>query len=253
MREVRIVLRNKSPFLIDAMSRTTLLNLRAKKKTTGAAGDVPTPGVEALGKLYRDPDDDRYIGIPVDNLVSCLVAAGQSQECKIGRKQVSTAEKTELYSIIPEFKSAFLRFTDHAGIPYVVEKDEAGKDQLPKGIVVDIRRGVGKQAKVPTAVAITRPLFHEVQFEVVFTFENERYSERLLFNLFKEAGLNCGIGGFRPNKGRGRFGRFAIREFHMTDIEASKDEVIITLNGQPHAFGEEAAKVEKKGGDKKAA
>lgn len=251
MREVRIVLRNMSDVLIDAMSRTTLLNLRAKKKSTGAAGDVPAPEVEALGKLYRDPDDKQYVGIPVDNLVSCLVAAGQSQECKIGRKQVSTAEKTELHSIIPGFKTAFLRFTNYAGEPYVVESD-GGKDKLPKGVVVDIRRGLGKQAKVPTAVAITRPLFHEVQFEVVCTFENGRYPESLLFNLFKEAGLNCGIGGFRPNKGRGRFGRFAIREFHMTDIEAKPDEVIITLNGQPHAFGNEAAKVEKKS-DKKAA
>lgn len=252
MREVRIVLRNKSDVLIDAMSRTTLLDLRSKRKKTTAAGDVPAPEVEALGKLYRDPDDERYIGIPVDNLVSALVAAGQSPECKIGRRQVSTAEKTELHSIIPGFKSAFLRFTNYAGVPYVIEEDGEGKKTLPKGVVVDIRRGLGKQAKVPTAVAITRPLFHEVQFEVVCLFDDSHYSDRLLFNLFKEAGLNCGIGGFRPNKGRGRFGRFAIREFHMTDIEAKPDEVVITLNGKAYEFGEEAAKVEKKDGKKAA-
>lgn len=252
MREVRIVLRNTSPFLIDAMSRTTLLKLRAKAKTTVAAGDVPAPEVEALGKLYRDPDDERYVGMPVDNLYSCLVAAGQSDECKIGKRKVSTAEKTELNTIIPEFRSAFIRFSDHKGNAYIVEEAAEGeKRQLPAGIKVDIRRGIGKQAAVPTAVAITRPIFYEVQFEVVLVFNNERYSDRLLFNIFKEAGLNCGIGGFRPNKGRGRFGRFKIVEFSQTDIAVPKDEVILTLNGQPYQFGEEAKATPKR--DKKAA
>lgn len=240
MREVRIVLRNTSPFLIDAMSRTTLLKLRTKTKTNVAAGDIPAPEVEALGKLYLDPGDERYTGIPVDNLYSCLVAAGQSDECKIGKRKVSTAEKTELNTIIPEFRIAFIRFSDYQGNPYIVEAAEGERRQLPAGIKVDIRRGIGKQAQVPTAVAITRPIFNEVQFEVVCVFNNDRYSDRLLYNLFKEAGLNCGIGGFRPNKGRGRFGRFKMMEFSQKDIEVPKDEVILTLNGQPYQFGEEA-------------
>lgn len=217
MKNVRVVLKGVAPLFTDPMDRATLEGLRTGKRPQ-IPKDRPAKD-EAEGKVPTDPD--RRIAIPIDNLNSCLVAAGQV--VKIGKRQISSAERTDLYDLLT-LKGDYIYLTD--GNP------NANGDAKQPTWKTDMRRGVGKQAKPPTAVCITRPRFDEWGFAVEFEYDDTTVDPSNLVKLFEKAGATQGLGGFRPNKGRGRFGRFRIVEWHETDIPDVRSKVLFTQNGQ---------------------
>jgi len=189
------------------MSEETLEQLRTKKKKASAAGSERTVEDEAAAQVPYD--DDGHIALPIDNIIACLVDAGTADHMKLaGKQKVSTKEATRLFSIM-YFCTKFICLDN-------------GVDDSEPTWKADKRRGVGKQAATPTAVCIVRPRFDSWGFTLEFTYDSRTVDRSLIYALCKEAGINRGLGGFRPNKGRGRFGMFRLVEWQE---EATADEV----------------------------
>lgn len=240
MRRVRARFLGTSPLLCNPMSEETLEQLRTKKKKASAAGSERTVEDEAAAQVPYD--DDGHIALPIDNIIACLVDAGTADHMKLaGKSKVSTKEATRLFSIM-YFNSKFI----------VLDNGVDGGEPTWKA---DKRRGVGKQAATPTAVCIVRPRFDSWGFTLEFTYDSRTVDRSLIYALCKEAGVNRGLGGFRPNKGRGRFGMFRLVEWNE---EATADEVLtvkVFIDGEEvdAAVAFKSAEPAKKGGKKKAA
>ncbi len=214
MKRATVWIVGTDPLMMNPMSAETLEGIR-KKKPKQAVRDRAKE-LEAAENLYKD-DEDNLI-IPVDNLYASLVAAGT--KIKNGKFQISAANKTSLYSIMTIVSERLVLVT-------------SPDDPTPPKWVVDQRRGVGKQAATPTAVCITRPRFDEWAFQVDIDYDDGTYHMSLVLNLFREAGANQGLCSFRPNQGRGRFGRFKVAKFHEVDIPDVDQTIEILSNGKP--------------------
>jgi len=216
MRKATIRLVGITPLFPDPMSGEVLESLRKGGKMPDQNKGRPADDV-AKTKFYRDAEG--FAGIPLDNLISCLVEAGRG--VKNGKSKISTAGATTLYELITSFEPNFLRF---ANIP---------KGKKEPEWVTDVRRGVGHNVNPPVAVAITRPRLDEWELEpLIITYDDTRVHLANMIDLFRLAGTSNGLCGARPNKSRMRFGRFKVVEWAEEAIEEAKSTLIITRDGK---------------------
>lgn len=160
----------------------------------------------AAEKLIKGPGG--AIGIPLQYLTSCLAEAGRY--VKSGKKQLSTAESTKIFSILDFGKTTFLQFS-------AVDLDKVEPETAAKmnadGWVADRKKGNLKNGAKSVAVAIIRPWFPAwaITFDVEINTSPEDYGadETTVKALFKAAGSMVGIGDFRPAK-KGQYGRFEV-------------------------------------------
>ena len=193
MRKVRVHCVGETPLLMDKMSDETLDSLATGVRLPEIK-DRPAEE-KATAKIYRD--DDGNVALPAEMLEGSLVCAGT--KVKNGKKQISTAKTTTLYELLRVI-TAWLRLTN----------GQADCQELPW--VVDKRKGIGNQAKTPTAVCIIRPKFMHWEFDVEIEYNEKRVNGEVVRQLFDTAGSSEGLGSFRPNK-RGRFGCFKVTEW----------------------------------------
>lgn len=158
---------------------------------------------KAADKIYRD--DDGTIALPVEMLMGALVFAGQ--KVKNGKKQISTAKTTTLFELLT---------ISNVSLP-LTNGNVNEKGELPW--VVDKRKGIGNQAKTPTAVCIIRPKFPHWEFDVEIEYDDKRINPAVVRQLFDTAGSSEGLGSFRPNK-KGPFGRFKVTVWDEEKVAA---------------------------------
>ena len=191
MRKVKIHCLGISPLMMDKMSDETLEGLATGVRPPEVK-DKPAEEKAAV-KIYRD--DDGKIALPVEMLVGALVFAGQ--KVKNGRKYISTAKTTTLFELLQVM---------NISLPLTNGQANANGD-LPW--VVDKRKGIGNQARTPTAICIIRPKFPHWEFDCEIQYDEKRVNGEVVHQLFDTAGSSEGLGSFRPNK-RGPFGRFRV-------------------------------------------
>lgn len=199
MRKVRVHCVGISPLMMDKMSEETLRSLGDGVRLPEVK-DRP-PEEKARAKIYRD--DDGKIALPIEMLMSALVFAGQ--KVKNGKKQISTAKATTLFELLT---------LNNVSLPLHNGQANAEGD-LPW--VVDMRKGIGNQAKTPTAVCIIRPKFPHWEFDCEFDYDDKRVNGEVIRQLFNTAGSSEGLGSFRPNK-KGPFGRFEVTKWEEQKV-----------------------------------
>jgi hypothetical protein len=198
---VAVELTGVSVLLMDRMPEETLDSL-----ITGTPRQLnkSRPLEEmAAEKIYRDKYPNGQIGIPVECLIGALKGAGRL--IKSGKKQISTASTTTLFSFLT-IREQFLVLLDHEGNPVQeIPADEENPAQRPW--TVDKRRGYGEQAGV--AVGIVRPRFDEWKLKLTADIDLSRGVDLgTVKRLFEEAGTTQGLCSNRPscNGPNGRFG-----------------------------------------------
>lgn len=188
---VKVTVAGISPLIMNRMDDETINGL-----ITGVRPPIKkdTPFKDmAVKKIYReDGNGGGAIGIPAENLCACLVEAGRS--VKNGKKQISTATTTTIYSMMA-VRESFLKFTNLNGDG--------------EGWVVDKRRGCLHDKGKTTAVGLVRPKFMEWQFEFTVEIDETEANEGLIRQLIELAGKKIGLGDFRPTC-KGPFGRFKV-------------------------------------------
>ncbi|MSU75904.1 hypothetical protein EXS54_00285 [Patescibacteria group bacterium] len=190
--------------LMNPMTEATLEGLRTGVHAPKQK-DRPAKA-EAEEKLYTD--DEGNLGIPMENLFSCLVEAGRY--VKVNKKQVSTASST----ILPAFltiEDTFLAFTEYSDWE------------------VDKRRGVNPNGG--EATCLVRPKFKEWQCQVTLEIDEKIASEGTVQDLLSIAGSRIGLGDFRPAK-RGPFGRFAVTAWKVLERDTKVEEKATAGNGK---------------------
>jgi len=203
MRTVKIHCVGVSSLLMDRMSAETLESLETGVRPPEVK-DRPSVD-KAREKIYRN--DSGQIALPAEMLIGALVAAGQ--KVKNGAKTISTAKTTTLFDLMM-VKSVDLPLTNGKIDPKSVLGNAATGNDLPW--TVDRRKGIGYQAKTPTAVAIIRPRFPSWEFDLEIEYDEKRVKGEVIRQLLENAGGSQGLGAFRPNK-RGPFGRFRVEKW----------------------------------------
>lgn len=198
--KIRALLVGVAPLLINRMTPDTLEGLRTKVHKPKAK-DL-SPKQEAIGKIYRKDGDKGPMGIPTLNLLAAIKAAGRFHKFD-GKKAVSTAEGTLLYSFL-SIEDEFLPFANN---------NTKGEIQWE----ADMRRGTC----MDIAVCIVRPKFKNWSLDVTFQVDGKQVKEGLIRQLVDTAGSKAGLCDFRPNKG-GPFGRFAVEKWEVTMEESDK-------------------------------
>jgi hypothetical protein len=177
---VTVTCRGVTPLLMNRIPPETLEQVRTKAKKPKTAQRPAVPRDEALPKLYVTAAGDPYI--PAENLLSCLVAAGQSVRLD-GKRQVSTAKST----VLPAFLSLEDRF-----LPLFVH----GTGEPPDWEVDEL-------------VCLVRPRFDQWAFRVTATVDLDEIGINIIRELFDTAGKRIGLGDFRPSR-KGMFGKFVV-------------------------------------------
>lgn len=187
---LEVTCRGISPLLMNKIDDATLLNLRrpgGKKAKTRERPELPRD--EAVGKVYTTRDGKPYL--PTENLLACLIAAGQFVRLD-GKRQVSTAKSTTL--------PAFLSLEDqHLDL------------RAPGGGSPDWETDIrpGRNPNGGEMVCLVRPRFDAWEFDVTCTVDLDEIGMALVRQLFDTAGKRIGLGDFRPSR-KGPFGKFNV-------------------------------------------
>jgi hypothetical protein len=187
---ITVTCRGVTPLLMNRIPPETLEQVRTKAKKPKTAQRPAVPRDEAIPKLYVTEEGNPYI--PTENLLSCLVAAGQSVRLD-GKRQVSTAKST----VLPAFLSLEERF-----LPLFVHGSGAVPDWE-----VDLR--AGRNPNGGELVCLVRPRFDEWAFRVTATVDLDEVGLNIARDLFDIAGKRVGLGDFRPSR-KGMYGKFVV-------------------------------------------
>lgn len=189
-----------SPMLMNAIADDLLEKLAKGISTPKSKGaDVDLDEI-AEKKVYMD--DGGVIGIPAQNLLAAMKFAGRS--VKIGKKNVSTADTTALYSLC-KLEGLFIPLDN-------------GEPGTKPTWVRDMRRGVHRQGASKVMVALVRPRFDTWGFNGSLTFDDSVADEKTIRQLVETAGAKSGLCDFRPSCG-GPFGCFGVTSWVVEKIE----------------------------------
>lgn len=161
----------------------------AERATTGsrsaiATADRGTPQDIASQKLYLDTKG--VIGIPVPNLLRCIVDGGIFE--KHGRSKITTQKSSLLYACLD---------IEDVMIPIVHEQPWK----------VDTR-----PIRIPATggrILAHRPMFDDWKLSFTANLDTEIMTPALLRQIVDHAGKKIGLGDFRPST-KGPFGKFVV-------------------------------------------
>ena len=196
---VEVGLRGTSPLLMNKMDESTLEGLRTKvkKPKTANIGSPKTPREDAEPKVYVS-DDGPYL--PGQNLMACLIAAGQHVRLD-GKRQISTQKSTVLPGLMSLLTTAPL-----------LKVPDTDKAAVWEADVMQGRNPNGGEA-----VAICRPRFDEWALKVRIDIADNEIGEFTIRELFDKAGRRVGLGDFRPQR-KGIFGQFVVETWEREDV-----------------------------------
>ncbi len=177
-----------TPLLMNRLSEETLESIRTKAKKAKTAAK-PTPREECEPKVHTREGQP---ALPTENLLSCLIAAGQYVRLD-GKRQLSTAKSTML--------PAFLSLED----PWIPVIDP--ETRTPATWEVDMR--AGRNPNGGEAVCVCRPRFDRWTLKLTVQLDLSQIGEGVMRELFDIAGRRIGVGDFRPQR-KGIFGQFRI-------------------------------------------
>jgi len=197
---VIVVCTGVSPLLLNPMTPEILMTLPGSGISAGAMKprDEISPAEMAENKVIKNKKGE--MGIPVEYLFACLVAAGRRVKFE-KKSNISTAETTLLPSFLA-IEGEFIPFLDQT-----------------VGWETDIRRVVNKTTK--GAMAAVRPKFKDWAFQVIIEVDTAVISLEKIRELFKEAGRTQGLGDFRPSK-KGLFGRFRVTRWEVAEANLAQ-------------------------------
>lgn len=199
---VEIVCRGVTPLLMNRISPETLEQVRTKVKASKTAQRPELPRDEAATKLYLTDEGAPYL--PIENLQSCLVGAGQFVRLD-GKRQVSTAKST----VLPAFLSLEERF-----LPLHMP----GSAEVA-GWEVDMRPG--RNPNGGELVCLVRPRFDVWEFGVTALVDLDEVGMNIAREVFDVAGKRIGLGDFRPSR-KGLYGKFTVVKWEEKEYSAAQ-------------------------------
>jgi hypothetical protein len=218
MKLIRFHIKSLSPGMLQNPATADLLESLRTKKPVQKKTDI-TLVDDAKIKLYRSepypepgaplsaPFKLGKMGIPMQNIMSCVVLAGQL--VKSGKKALSTTKSTTIFG--------FLTFVEDF-CPFKNCDVDGNVPWKPFPVKGTMHNGASE-----VAVCINRPRIFE--WETMFTVKfDETIDITKLEELVKVAGRQIGLGDWRPAK-KGRFGRFVITKIETLPFN-TKEEVI---------------------------
>lgn len=201
---ITVTCRGVTPLLMNRIPPETLEQVRTKAKKAKTAQRPAVPRDEAIPKLYVTDEGVPYL--PTENLLACLVAAGQSVRLD-GKRQVSTAKST----VLPAFLSLEERF-----LPLFVD-DGSGRVPDWETDLRPVRNPNGGEL-----VCLVRPRFDEWAFRVTAVADLDEVGIDIVRQLFDTAGKRIGLGDFRPSQ-KGMFGKFVVTNWQENNYSASAE------------------------------
>lgn len=190
---IRATCTGLSALLQNRLSPETLEAIRTKAKA-GKNAPRGTPREECGPKLHTTAEGAP--AMPLVNVVASLTEAGRSVRLD-GKKQMSTATSTVLFSFVIFGGSEMLPLTMRDGV-------------TPSVWEADVRKGTNPNGG--EAVAICRPRFDEWQFTMDFDVDTAEIGVDKIRELFDIAGSRVGLCDFRPAC-KGWFGRFSVTKW----------------------------------------
>lgn len=187
--KIEITCSGITPLIMNRMGAEVLDSIRTRIKKPKSARTELTPRDEAAPKVYQTEDGRPYI--PTENLLACLIAAGQWVRLD-GKRQVSTTKSTML--------PAFLSLED----PFL---PLLGEGAQPPKWEVDLRQG--RNPNGGEAVCLCRPRFDKWGFKVSALVDTSEVASATIRQLWDIAGRRIGIGDFRPAR-KGMYGQWII-------------------------------------------
>lgn len=206
MKRIEIVVYGESPMMQNKVPLEVLLGLlTGVKKPKSKQGQENTRQI-AEDHLYQfGPPKKAYVGLPLKNLMSCLVGAGRYVRLD-GKRQLSTKDSTLLTGMLSLSGEASTADEPHVRLLRPV----TGKGWDKWGVcewTESIMRG--KNPNGAEMVAICRPLIPEWAFKVIADFDDSMMGIDKLRETFDIAGRFIGLCEYRPER-KGGFGRFRI-------------------------------------------
>lgn len=189
---VRVRCEGLTPLLMNRMSEEELEKLRIKDRKTVRANMPKDKREQASPKVYEN-EAGPYL--PLKNLFSCLVAAGQFFRLD-GKRQMTTAKSSLLPGVITIEQVTIPLYDPRTKKPALWE--------------VDMQQG--RNPNGGEAVCIVRPRFDVWAFTFDMTIDTSQIDEDRIRALVDLAGSRVGLGDFRPQR-KGYFGRWVVQEW----------------------------------------
>jgi hypothetical protein len=209
MQRTRITLKGITAMFTNRMSKEALEGLRDKTRKKPKCAAAPPAQEEAAKKVYRDHKG--HAVIPRENLMACLIAAGQFIRLD-GKRQLSTKDT----SIVPG-----LLMIDEDYFPIL--KPGTG-DESEWGLAewkYDMRQGRNPNGE--EAVCIVRPRWDEWALTFHCTIDTDELSEDAFRKLFDYAGRRVGLCDYRVIR-KGFFGQFVVTRWDRLSVDETEDD-----------------------------
>jgi hypothetical protein len=209
IKRLEVVVYGESPMMQNKVPLEVLLGLLdGTKKPKSKQGQADTRQI-AEDHLYQfaaaGKKKEHYVGLPLKNLMSCLVGAGRYVRLD-GKRQLSTKDSTLLTGMLS--LSGEPSTTDEPHVRLLRPVTGKGWDKWAACEWVEsIMRG--RNPNSSDMVAICRPLIPEWAFRVVADFDDAMMGVDKLRETFDIAGRFIGLCEYRPER-KGGFGRFRI-------------------------------------------
>lgn len=201
MLRIEIEIEGRTPLLMNRMSPEALEGLRTKAKAPKAkTQQSQTPREQAETHVYKRTDGTPYL--PVENLLSCLIAAGVFVRLD-GKRQMSTGKSTNVPGLFD---------IEESWLPLVAPAENGVRPALSWD--PDIRQGRNPNGN--EAVCIVRPRFDRWSTVLTICIDTEQIDEAKIRDLFDIAGKRIGLGDFRPQR-KGVFGKFYVARWTRLD------------------------------------
>lgn len=211
MKRIEIIVHGDSPMMQNKVPIEVLLGLlTGVKKPKSKQGQEDTRQI-AEDHLYQfGPEKKRYVGLPLKNLMSCLVGAGRYVRLD-GKRQLSTKDSTLLTGMLSLIGEPTTAEEPHVRLlrPTTGKSwDKWGACEWTQNIMP------GRNPNGGELVALCRPLMSEWAFHVVAEFDDFMMSVDKLRETFDTAGKLIGLCEYRPER-KGGFGRFRIDQWKI--------------------------------------
>lgn len=174
-----------TPLICNRFHDEAAMAATSGSRSSAAGQERGTPMEQATKKVYTSADGKRLI-IPQPNLLRCLVDGGTFH--KVGKAQVTTKEKSMLFSCIDIAVSEIDLIYKQ---PWRVDT---------RAIVIPSTKG---------RILTHRPMFDDWALAFEIYIDGDIITPNLVRAIIDDAGKRVGLGDFRPAR-KGPYGRFVV-------------------------------------------
>jgi len=213
MKTVRIVIRGQAPMIQNRVPMAVLLGLLTGEKPPKSKKGSRTTDEIAEEHLYTFGEPG-YVGLPLKNMLSCLVTAGRQVRLD-GKKQLSTKDSTLLTGMLSLDSEDVGVAGDEPHAKLLTPADGSPIEKWGNvEWVTNIMRG--RNPNGGEMVAICRPLITDWAFSLTAIFDDSYMAVDKLRECFDIGGRFVGLCEFRPER-KGSFGRYRIDQWEVSE------------------------------------